>query len=107
MTLVTNHNLNNEAANAIIHFFNKHSNLPISPLPKNIKIGKELVKKIQSNVFGFEKHCIIRFNNKDYFLVYYPIINCIQNILKIPNLSKNFAYKYEEKKVRLKFIIKL
>lgn len=107
MTLVTNYNLNNEAANAIIRFFNKHSNLSTSPLPKNIKIGKELVEKMQSNTFGFEKHCITRFNNKDYFLVYHPIINCIQNILKIPDISENFAYKYEEMKIKLKFIIKL
>ncbi|RHZ74797.1 hypothetical protein Glove_219g103 [Diversispora epigaea] len=39
ITLVTKYNLNNKAGNAIIKFFNKHSNLSISPLPKNIKTG--------------------------------------------------------------------
>ncbi|RHZ45636.1 hypothetical protein Glove_668g45 [Diversispora epigaea] len=39
MTLVTKYNLNNKAGNAIIKFFNKHSNLSISPLPKNIETG--------------------------------------------------------------------
>ncbi|RHZ58980.1 hypothetical protein Glove_366g41 [Diversispora epigaea] len=39
MTLVTKYNLNNKAGNAIIKFSNKHSNLSISPLPKNIKTG--------------------------------------------------------------------
>src|SRR5687767_7018226 len=35
MILVTQHKLNNKASNAIIKFFNKHSNLTTSPLPKN------------------------------------------------------------------------
>ena len=37
MTLVTNYKLNNKAGNAIIKFFNKHSNVPQSPLPINIE----------------------------------------------------------------------
>ncbi|RHZ83001.1 hypothetical protein Glove_101g34 [Diversispora epigaea] len=39
MTLVTKYNLNNKAGNAIIKFFNKHSNVSVFPLPKNIVIG--------------------------------------------------------------------
>ncbi|RHZ76098.1 hypothetical protein Glove_203g98 [Diversispora epigaea] len=39
MTLVTKYNLNNKTDNAIIRFFNKHSNLSIFPLPKNIETG--------------------------------------------------------------------
>ena len=39
MVLVTQHKLNNKAGNAVIKFFNKHSNLITSPLPKNIKKG--------------------------------------------------------------------
>ena len=42
MLLVTNHKLNNKAGNAVIHFFNKHSTLLKSPLPKNIKKGESL-----------------------------------------------------------------
>ena len=41
MELVIKHNLNNKARNAIIKFFNKHSNLSISPLPKNIEAGQK------------------------------------------------------------------
>src|SRR6266480_2203346 len=37
MLLVTDHKLNNKAGNAVIRFFNKHSTLLKSPLPKNIK----------------------------------------------------------------------
>src|SRR2546430_5750089 len=39
MVLVTKHKLNNKADNAIIQFFNKHSALLKSPLPKNIEKG--------------------------------------------------------------------
>ncbi|RHZ89283.1 hypothetical protein Glove_16g141 [Diversispora epigaea] len=40
MTLVIENNLSNKARNAIIKFFNKHSDLPqSSPLPKNIETG--------------------------------------------------------------------
>ncbi|RHZ57977.1 hypothetical protein Glove_380g9 [Diversispora epigaea] len=40
MALVIENNLNNKAGNAIIKFFNKHSDLSqLSPLPKNIKTG--------------------------------------------------------------------
>ncbi|RHZ57503.1 hypothetical protein Glove_386g59 [Diversispora epigaea] len=39
ITLVTKYNLNNKAGNAIIKFFNKHSNLSISPFSKNIETG--------------------------------------------------------------------
>ncbi|RHZ83633.1 hypothetical protein Glove_89g16 [Diversispora epigaea] len=37
MTLVTKHNLSNKAGNSIIKFFNRHSDLSQSPLPKNIE----------------------------------------------------------------------
>src|SRR6185369_8301583 len=46
MTLVTKYNLNNKAGNAIIKFFNKHSNLSISPLPKNIETGRKYMDKM-------------------------------------------------------------
>ncbi|RHZ84389.1 hypothetical protein Glove_82g48 [Diversispora epigaea] len=40
ITLVTKHNLNNKAGNTIIKFFNKHSNVSVSLLSKNIVIGQ-------------------------------------------------------------------
>ncbi|RHZ85212.1 hypothetical protein Glove_70g56 [Diversispora epigaea] len=41
MTLVTKHNLSNKAENSIIKFFNRHSDLSQSPLPKNIETGRK------------------------------------------------------------------
>ncbi|RHZ87252.1 hypothetical protein Glove_38g31 [Diversispora epigaea] len=56
MVLVIENNLNNKAGNAIIKFFNKHSDLSqLSPLPKNIETGRNggLYKGKYSGDFGF------------------------------------------------------
>ncbi|KAF0385018.1 zn-finger domain-containing protein [Gigaspora margarita] len=50
MVLVTKYKLSNAAGNAIILFFNKHSKHSTSPLPKNIRQGKEFMNNIKSNL---------------------------------------------------------
>ncbi|RHZ64118.1 hypothetical protein Glove_326g224 [Diversispora epigaea] len=72
MSLVTNYNLSNEATNAMIHFFNEHSNLPLSPLPKNAKKRHELMEKIKIPTLKSKKHKILTHSNIDYYLFYYP-----------------------------------
>ncbi|RHZ52876.1 hypothetical protein Glove_456g1 [Diversispora epigaea] len=63
MTLIIQHNLNNKAGNAIIRFFNKHSNLPTSPLPKNIEQGRKLMDRMKLiNLLNKEKSN----NNRNY-----------------------------------------
>ncbi|RHZ81900.1 hypothetical protein Glove_117g511 [Diversispora epigaea] len=63
MTLIIQHNLNNKAGNAIIRFFNKHSNLPTSPLPKNIEQGRKLMDRMKLiNLLNKEKTN----NNRNY-----------------------------------------
>src|SRR5947208_1406635 len=54
MLLVTDHKLNNKAGNAVIRFFNKHSTLLKSPLPKNIKNGREFMKKINCIPYTYQ-----------------------------------------------------
>src|SRR3954470_23958330 len=46
MILVTKHKLSNASDNAIIKFFNKHTNLATSPLPKSIKQGREYMDRM-------------------------------------------------------------
>ncbi|RHZ47672.1 hypothetical protein Glove_574g4 [Diversispora epigaea] len=60
MTLVTKYNLNNKVGNAIIKFFNKHSNLSISPLPKNIETGRnyKMYRKSFIKSGNFPAFCI-------------------------------------------------
>ncbi|RHZ86368.1 hypothetical protein Glove_52g65 [Diversispora epigaea] len=67
MTLIIQHNLNNKAGNAIIRFFNKHSNLPTSLLPKNIEQGKKLMDKMKLiNLLNKKKTNNNRNYNKQY-----------------------------------------
>ncbi|RHZ70683.1 hypothetical protein Glove_268g18 [Diversispora epigaea] len=91
MTLIIQHNLNNKAGNAIICFFNKHSNLPTSPLPKNIKQGRKLIDRMKLiNLLNKEKVM-----SKDYIIYYRPIINCIKNILSINDIHNNITFNFK------------
>ncbi|RHZ47415.1 hypothetical protein Glove_581g6 [Diversispora epigaea] len=96
MTLVTKYNLNNKAGNAIIKFFNKHSNLPISPLPKNIETGRKYMDKMNLSRLLYYKHRILVHNNKEYFINYQPVIKCIENLLSNPEISQLFVYDYKK-----------
>src|SRR5207249_11654973 len=69
MLLVTRHKLNNRAGNDIIRFFNKHSNLTKSPLPKNIEKGRAFMNNMKfSNLDNFCKVLITNHGGKDYYL---------------------------------------
>jgi hypothetical protein len=101
MLLVTNHKLNNKAGNAVIRFFNKHSTLLKSPLPKNIKKGREFMNKMNYPNLTFNKICITYYNGKEYFLHYQNLINCIKNILEVPGMiTEDFALSYKNYKVQ-------
>ncbi|RHZ77795.1 hypothetical protein Glove_173g50 [Diversispora epigaea] len=95
MTLVTKHNLNNKAGNAIIKFFNKYSNVSVSPLPKNIVVGQRYRNKMNLRL-SYHKYSILSYNNVEYFIYYCPIVNCIENLLSNPEITKHFAYNYED-----------
>src|SRR5438067_1472236 len=72
IVLVTKYKLSNAAGNAIILFFNKHSNHSISPLPKNIKQGKLFMNNMESNL-SYKKTKVLEHNNTEYFLYYMPL----------------------------------
>ncbi|KAF0489522.1 zn-finger domain-containing protein [Gigaspora margarita] len=63
MVLVTKYKLSNAAGNAI-SFFNKHSKHSISPLPKNIRQGKEFINNIKSNL-SYKKTKILDLDDTD------------------------------------------
>src|SRR6266511_2208394 len=95
MVLVTKHKLNNKAGNAIIQFFNKHSALSKSPLPKNIAKGRTFMNKMKFPNISFNKICITYHNGKEYFLHYQSLIQYIEHILAIPDITQNFALSFE------------
>src|SRR6266516_2310770 len=99
MLLVTDHKLNNKAGNAVIRFFNKHSTLLKSPLPKNIKNRREFMNKMNYPNLTFNKICITYYNGKEYFLHYQNLIHCIKNILEVPRITEDFALSYENYEV--------
>ncbi|RHZ82952.1 hypothetical protein Glove_102g74 [Diversispora epigaea] len=98
MTLVTKHNLSNKAGNSIIKFFNRHSDLSQSPLPKNIETGRKFMDKMNISQLSYSKHCILVHNNREYFINYRPIKNCIEILLSNPEILQHFIFKYENKK---------
>jgi len=100
MLLVTDHKLNNKAGNAVIRFFNKHSTLLKSPLPKNIKNEREFMNKMNYPNLTFNKICITYYNGKEYFLHYQNLIHCIKNILEVPGITEDFALFYENYEVQ-------
>jgi len=95
MVLVTRHKLNNKTGNAIIKFFNKHSNLITSSLPKNIEKGQKFMNNMTSADLKFKKTLIINYNNNEYFLYHRDLISCIKNILAIPNITQDFALSFD------------
>lgn len=99
MALVTKHKLSNATGNAIIKFFNKHSNLATSPLPKSIKQGREYMDKMNLPNLTYYKTCVINYNKKEYYLHHRSLLSCIKNILSIPDISQNFALTFEKLEV--------
>ncbi|KAF0468033.1 zn-finger domain-containing protein [Gigaspora margarita] len=95
MVLVTKYKLRNAAGNAIISFFNKHSNHSKSLLPKNIKQEKLFMNNMKSNLL-YKKTKVLDYDNTEYFLYHMLLMSCIQNILEISNISQTFALEYEE-----------
>lgn len=101
MLLITKHKLNNKAGNDIIRFFNKHSNLTKSPLPKNIEKGRAFMNNMKFSNLEFHKVFIINHRDKDYYLYYQNLIKCIKNILSVPDITQDFALSYENYKVNI------
>jgi hypothetical protein len=95
MALVLKNNLSISTGNEIISFFNKYSNLSISPLPKNIQQGYKFMNNIKQPNLEYFKTCVLSHNNIEYFLFHWPLISCIKNILEIPNIFQDFAMDFK------------
>jgi hypothetical protein len=100
MALVTKHKLNNKTGNAIIRFFNKHANHITSPLPKSIEQGRNYMDNMNLPSLTFQQTCVINYNNTEYYLHHRSLLNCVKNILSIPDILQNFALTFENLEVR-------
>lgn len=99
MLLVTNHKLSNRTGNDIIQFFNKHSNLVKSPLPSSIENGRKFMDNMEFSL-NFDKVLITHHDGKDYFLYYQNLINCVKNIISVPDITKDFALSFKNYEVK-------
>ncbi|RHZ85232.1 hypothetical protein Glove_69g31 [Diversispora epigaea] len=50
---------------------------------------------------SYSKHCILVYNNREYFINYHPIKNCIEILLSNSKILQHFIFKYENKKERV------
>jgi hypothetical protein len=107
MSLVTKHKLSNVAGNAIIKFFNKHANLSKSPLPKSIEQGRKYMDSMNLPSLTYNKTCVIKYNDEEYYLHHRSLINCVKNILSISDMSQNFALNFEKIKVIILYLCNL
>ena len=101
MTLVTKYKLTNATGNAIIKFFNKHANIGISILPKSIEEGYKYMDKMNLPNLKFTKTLVTTYNNNDYYLNHRSLINCIKDILLIPDLTRDFTLNFKNLEVRI------
>ena len=105
MALVTKHNISNKTGNAIIKFFNKHANFTESPLPKSIEQGRKYMDNMNLSTLSFIKTHVRNYNDNDYYLHHRSLINCIKNVLSIPDISQNFALTFEKLEVFISIIM--
>ena len=61
MEIISKHQLSNSVGDAFIKFFNKHSNLDVSPLPPSTKFGKEFLDNSTIPYMMFKEIPIITF----------------------------------------------
>jgi hypothetical protein len=57
------------------------------------------MNNMKSSNLEFCKVLIENHGGKDYYLYYQNLIECIKNILSIPNITQDFALSYENYKV--------
>ncbi|GES98224.1 hypothetical protein GLOIN_2v1488317 [Rhizophagus clarus] len=61
----------------------------------NNKVGRAFMNNMKFSNLEFSKVLITKHEDKDYFLYYQNLIQCIKNILTVPDITQNFALSYE------------
>jgi hypothetical protein len=93
MELIVEGNISNSIGDKIIKFFNKHSDLNESPLPKSTKNGKDYLNQINSPSLNFKEKVVPTSYEVDFTLYYRPIFRAIQTLLQRPKVADNFVHK--------------
>src|SRR3989440_3826376 len=93
MKLIVEGNISNSIGDKIIKFFNKHSDLNESPLPKSTKNGKDYLNQINSPSLNFKEKVVPTSYEVDFTLYYRLIFRAIQTLLQRPKVADNFVHK--------------
>ena len=93
MELIVEGNISNSISDKIIKFFNKHSDLNESPLPKSTKNGKDYLNQINSLSLNFKEKVVPTSYKVNFTLYYHPIFHVIQTLLQRPKVADNFVHK--------------
>ncbi|GES77014.1 hypothetical protein GLOIN_2v1836976 [Rhizophagus clarus] len=90
MVLIVESNISNKVEDK---FFNRHSNLEKSPLPKSTKDGKDYLNQISSPSIDFKKKSVTNYAGVDFKLYYHLIFRAIQALVQQPEVADNFVHK--------------
>jgi hypothetical protein len=93
MELIIEGNISNKIGDKIIKFFNKHSNLKESPLPRSTKNGKDYLNQIKSPSLDFKERVVKPSDDLEFTLYYRPIFRAIQALIQRPEVADNFVHK--------------
>ncbi|RHZ78918.1 hypothetical protein Glove_154g7 [Diversispora epigaea] len=67
--------------------------------------GRKFMDKMNISQLSYSKHCILVHNNREYFINYRPIKNCIEILLSNSEILQHFIFKYENKKSFINLLI--
>src|SRR5207253_237458 len=76
-------------------YSNLLSDISIMSYEENIEKRRTFMNKMKFSNLSFNKICITYHNGKEYFLHYQSLIQCIENILAVPDITQNFALSFE------------
>jgi hypothetical protein len=97
MGIINKYQLSNSAGDAIINFFNKFSNLDVSPLPSSTKIGKEFLDNSTASYAMFKEIPVKTFQNITYTFYYQSLIKAIKSLISIDSINQSLVFRYKEK----------
>jgi hypothetical protein len=98
MEIISKHQLSNSVGDAFIKFFNKHSNLDVSPLPPTTKFGKEFLDNSTIPHMTFKEIPIITFQGVNYTFYYRSLIKTIKSLLMIDSINQQLVLKFVNKR---------
>src|SRR2546421_9200672 len=93
MELIVENNVSNKTGDKFIKFFNKHSNLKESPLPRSTKNGKDYLNQIKSPSLDFKERVVKPSDDLEFTFYYRPIFRAIQALIQRPEVADNFVHK--------------